>query len=344
MVLYFGNILSKHGKSLTIAETLGPRLAEYYPLVMASSKKNKLARLLDMMFTFWKYRSQTQLILIDCYSSTAFWYVVVVSLLATCFKIPYVPILHGGDLPARLQRSKKISRYVFKHAVVNISPSKYLLLVFSNAGYKVEYIPNYIEIENYQFTQRSKIKPKLLWVRSFHKIYNPDLAIEILSSLRQTFQEATLCMVGPDKDGSLKRCQELVRKNNLEDAVVFTGHLTKQKWITLSEHYDVFINTTNFDNMPVSVIEAMALGLPVVSSNAGGLPYLIDTEQTGLLVDKGDRNGFVEAIKRLLHDEKFAEHLAKSARMEVEQFDGHIVEGKWKELIDRVSFHPKRIF
>src|SRR5690606_31616955 len=93
---------------------------------------------------------------------------------------------------------------------------------------------------------------------------------------------ASLCMVGPDTDGSLSQVKALAKQ--LKVSVKFTGKLTKSEWNQLSKEYNIFINTTNFDNMPVSVIEAMALGLPVVSTNVGGLPYLITDGVDGMLV------------------------------------------------------------
>src|SRR5690606_32388170 len=117
-------------------------------------------------------------------------------------------------------------------------------------------------------------KPRLLWVRSFSQIYNPVLALKIVEILKLKAMEVSLCMVGPDKDGSLQRCKEMATELNLP--VSFTGLLSKQEWIALSRDFDIFINTTNFDNMPISVMEAMSLGMPVISTNVGGLPLLIE--------------------------------------------------------------------
>jgi len=79
-------------------------------------------------------------------------------------------------------------------------------------------------------------------------------------------------MVGPDKDSSLGEAKDLAKQLGVAESVTFTGVLPKAQWHQLSEKFDIFINTTNIDNMPVSIIEAMALGLPIVSTNAGGLP------------------------------------------------------------------------
>jgi len=91
-------------------------------------------------------------------------------------------------------------------------------------------------------------------------------------------------MVGPDKDGSMEVCKKYVLINNLP--VTFTGKLKKKNWTGLASKFDIFINTSNIDNSPLSVIEAMALGLPVITTNVGGIPFLIDHKVDGILIDK----------------------------------------------------------
>ena len=95
--------------------------------------------------------------------------------------------------------------------------------------------------------------------------------------------------------------------------------------------------TTNFDNHPVSVIEGMALGLPVVSTNVGGLPFLIENNKDGILVNPGNKEEFVISIEKLISDNKLATDLAVNARKKVEEFDWEVVKLKWFDLIDSVT-------
>src|SRR5690606_30193291 len=101
-------------------------------------------------------------------------------------------------------------------------------------------------------------KPKLLWVRSIAPIYNPGLALEVLGLLRQDIPDATLCMVGPDKNGLSAELKKKAAKENLN--VTFVGRMSKKQWAQLSEKYDIFINTSQTDNAPFSLIEAASLG------------------------------------------------------------------------------------
>ena len=332
-VLYVGNALSKKGKTITSIETLGAQLGEFCSVKIVSKKSNKILRLLDMVWTLLSNRSSIDYVLIDTYSTTNFYYAVVISRLCQNLKIKYIPILHGGNLESRLKNSPKLSAKVFKGAHKLISPSNFLKFTFEKYGYdSVEFIPNTIKIENFKFQERTIDEIKLLWVRSFSKIYNPEMAITVFEDLTSKGYNCELTMVGPESDGSLENVKRLAKQKNLN--IHFTGKLTRGEWVKLSQSHNVFINTTNFDNMPVSVIEAMALGLPVVSTNAGGLPYLISHETDGLLVDLNDTNAMVNAIIKLKESNSLKNRLITNARSKVEQFDWEIVKPLWESLLN----------
>ena len=334
MILYVGNIVSGHGKTATTVETLGALLQqEGFDVCLTSNKRNKLLRLLDMLWHVFKYRKQLEYVLIDTYSTTNFLYAYYVSQLCRRFKIKYIPILHGGNLEQRLQHSKAKSEAIFHHAYVNVSPSLFLKSVFEKYGYtNVQYIPNNVEIKDYPFTKRSKVEAKLLWVRSFAEIYHPQMAVRVLHQLQASGVEASLCMVGPEKDNSFAQTQALVKQLNVD--VTFTGKLSKSDWISLSKDYDIFINTTNFDNTPVSLIEAMALGLPIVSTNVGGIPYLINDGKDGLLVTADNVAEMCAAIESLLNSPEMVEKLTQSARQKAKTFDWNVVKEQWKQLLE----------
>ena len=331
-ILYIGNDLVSKSKYNSTMETLTSLLEkENYIVIKSSSKVNKISRVFDMIFTVVKQRNKIDYLLIDTFSTLNFYYAFIISQLSRFFDLKYIPILHGGNLPKRLKASKRISKLIFNHSVINIAPSGYLKYEFEKEGYKTELIPNVILIDNYNYIERINIQPKLLFVRSFASIYNPIMAVKVLYELKKKYKNAILCMVGPDKDGSLLLLKELVKELNLIDSIEFTGVLAKEKWHKKSEEYDIFINTTNIDNTPVSVIEAMALGLPVVSTNVGGIPYLIENSVDGVLVEKANIMEMVTAIERILNNEY--QSLAKNARKKVEQFEWNVVRNMWTEIL-----------
>ncbi|APG64688.1 glycosyl transferase family 1 [Tenacibaculum todarodis] len=331
-ILYIGNDLAKNSKYNSAMETLSSLLiTEGYAIVKSSSKKNQLLRLINMCFSVYKYSGKVDYVLIDTFSTSAFYYAFFTSQLARLFNLKYIPILHGGNLPHRIKRSPSLSKLLFNNSYKNIAPSNYLKSEFEKMDYKVAFIPNPIEIEQYDFKSRKKLTPKLLYVRAFAKIYNPKLAIEVLKILKLTFPEVKLSMVGPDKDGSIKQVKALVTSYNLEENIEFTGVLPKEEWHKKSTEFDVFINTTNVDNTPVSVMEAMALGLPVISTNVCGLPYLINNTVDGILVEKNNPEQMANAIISLIKDNNL--ELAINARKKAESFAWTEVRKEWIKIL-----------
>jgi glycosyltransferase involved in cell wall biosynthesis len=285
-----------------------------------------------MICTVFIYRKQVTYILLDTYSTKAFWYTLICSQLARIFKVKYIPILHGGNLPKRLKTNPKLCRMVFANAYKNVAPSGYLKQAFEQAGFtNVVYIPNSIEIKKYSFKKRTVFAPKLLWVRAFASIYNSEMAVKVLSELQKKYPNATLTMVGPDKDGSLITTKEYAK--SLGIVVNFTGQLSKEDWWQLASQYDIFINTTHFDNTPISVMEAMVLGLPVVSTNVGGIPYLLTDKENALLVNDNDHHAMTSAICSLIENQEKAKALASNARNFIEQMDWNIVKEEWKQVL-----------
>lgn len=331
-ILYVGNKLSGFGYTPTGVEFLGQLLESCgFQVHYAGAKNSKALRLLEMMY-FVLRRNRYDIILIDMYSTLAFYYCLIVVWLAKIVRRPYVPILRGGNLPERLKGSPALMMQIIKPAYRVVAVSHYLQYEFSKLR-SIDYIPNFIDLSKYPYKQRATIKPRLLWVRSLHKIYNPELAVRIVVQLKEIYPEVRVTMVGPDKDGSKARVEQLAAALGVADQVLITGKLSKAAWIELASSHDIFINTTNFDNMPVSVVEAMALGLPIVTTNVGGIPYLLEDRKDGMLVLPDDANGFCLAIQTLLNDPGLVSTLTAAAKIKIQQFDEAMVRPKWRDLL-----------
>jgi glycosyltransferase involved in cell wall biosynthesis len=332
MILYLGNKLSNHGFTPTFVETLGTRLSQKgMEITTKSSIRNEFVRLVDMLWNIIKLRHRKPVVLIDTYSTNAFYFAWCSGLLCRILKLNYIPILHGGNLPIRIKQSPRTAKLLFENSFTNIAVSLYMQYHFEKYNFPVLTIHNYIDLNEYPFKQRCKIKPRLLWVRSFHNIYNPQMAINVLHGLIKEYPDATLCMVGPDKDGSLELCKNIAKAFNLP--VEFKGKLSKKEWITLSENFDIFINTTNVDNTPVSVMEAMALGMPVITTDAGGIPFLFENHKEGIIVPAGNVVAMKTAISELLQNESLTTNISFAARAKAMQWDWEIIGEKWFELL-----------
>jgi len=332
-ILYIGNALVHKNATVTTIGTLSKLLREEgCDVIVSSEKKNKGKRFIAMLQSVYFNRKSIDVVLIDTYSTTNYWYAVYTAKLCRIFKIPYIPILHGGNLPNRLKTSKRTAKKLFGRAKINVAPSQYLMKEFESQGFvNLCYIPNTIEIKEYSYKLREKCNPRLLWVRSFATIYNPMMTLKVLKELQKIYSEASLTMVGPKKDDSFDHCYAFAKANNLP--VKFTGKLTKEEWISLASNHDIFINTTNFDNTPVSLIEAMALGLPIVSTNVGGIPFLINDKENGILSPPEDVETFVNKLLLLIENPKMASEISLRGRKSVENFDWEKVKTSWNNVL-----------
>jgi glycosyltransferase involved in cell wall biosynthesis len=195
-------------------------------------------------------------------------------------------------------------------------------------------VPNGLDLARYRFREPQSPLRHLVWLRAFHEIYNPVMAIEVLGRVRKEHPDVHLTMIGPDKsDGSLKKAKDAARKLGVEKAVAFLGAIPKQEVPSHLAQADIFLNTTNFDNTPVSVLEAMASGLPLVSTDVGGIPYLLQENETALLVPAGNVEAMTQAVARLIEEQSLAQRLALASYHKASGFDWKVVLPQWEHLL-----------
>ena len=126
----------------------------------------------------------------------------------------------------------------------------------------------------------------------------------------------TICGSGPERD----RLAALAQTLGIESAVVFTGRVDNEQIAGLYQSADIMVNPSLADNMPNSVLEALASGVPVVSTNVGGVPYLVQHEKTALLVPPGDVDAMAKAVIRVLETPELAARLVTAGLAEIQQY------------------------
>ncbi|MBI5629834.1 MAG: glycosyltransferase family 4 protein [Elusimicrobia bacterium] len=306
-----------------------------FSVFAASRIPNRFLRLFDMGISLLRWRRDVDVVVLLVFSGPAFVLADLMSLLAgRILGKPLILALHGGNLPEFAQRHPVWVRQVLSRADVLLAPSRYLSEFFKNWGLDVEVIPNVLELGQYGFHPRRELKPSLLWMRTFHPLYHPELAVEALEILKKTHPGATLTMAGQDK-GREAFIKELVRAKGLEGSVRFSGFLNAAAKRREFTAHDIFLNTNRVDNTPVSVLEACASGLPVVATKAPGIAYLLEHEKTGLLVERGDARGLAQAAARLLAEPELAARLSQEGRGLAEKSSWPRVKPLWEELLGR---------
>ncbi|GAB1472144.1 hypothetical protein MASR2M66_30220 [Chloroflexota bacterium] len=306
-------------------------------MLVTSREVGRLAKLKDMVFTIWLRRSDYKIAHVEVYSGLAFYLAEIICLALKVAKKPYLLTLHGGNLPNFSQRWPGRVHRLLQSAVAVITPSRFLYEQMKPYRTQMVLLPNPLNLSAYRFQERSQFRPSLIWLRAFHHIYNPALAIKTAVLLVSELPELTLTMIGPDKgDGSLQSTIALADKLGMSERLQLPGRVTKQDVPTWLQHGDIFINTTNIDNTPVSVLEAMACGLCVVSTNVGGIPYLLEDGKDALLVPPDDPDAMASAIRRILTEPGLAERLSLNARKKAEQFDWSLILPQWEALFSEV--------
>jgi glycosyltransferase involved in cell wall biosynthesis len=232
---------------------------------------------------------------------------------ARLFRKPTILNYRSGEAEDHLARWP-ISRWTIGALASDvIVPSGYLIDVFERFGLRANSIANFVPIERLPYRRRSPIAPRLFSNRNFEPLYNVACTIRAFRRVQDVHAVASLTLAG---DGSQRADLEaLVRRLELRN-VKFVGKVDQAQMAALYDEHDVYVNSPNIDNMPGSILEAFACGLPVVTTNAGGIPYIVDDGRTGFLVDPDDDAAMAERILRLLEDPMLAEGLSSAARAE----------------------------
>lgn len=215
-----------------------------------------------------------------------------------------------------------------------VAPSGYLVEVFGRFGVRAEVVPNTLDFSRFVFRERQPLHPVLISNRNFEPLYNVECVLRAFALVQLEIPEARLILVG---DGSQRDwlhalAIELKLKN-----VEFIGQIAPEEMPAQYERADIFINASNIDNMPTSHIEAFACGLPVVTSDAGGIPYIVEHERTGLMAPKGDHIALSDAVLRVLEDFGLAARLVRAARGECEKYQWSSARQGWLRIYQELK-------
>ena len=334
---FVGSMLGRNAGHITTQGQITADLfaGEGYEVVCVSSKLNKFARLAEIVAVLIKNHRRFDLVLLEVYGGLSFVIADIVSLICKIFNLPLIMVLHGGGLPKLFEEHRRWGKKVLRRADRLIAPSVFLAEKIGKHGFDIGVIPNVIELDSYPFRERKNVSPKLLWMRSFHPIYHPEMAIEVFAELRKSYPDATLTMAGVDK-GLEPKIKQMVADLNLANAVGFPGFLNAEQKSQAFAEADIFLNTNRIDNMPVAVVEAGAFGLPVVATNVGGLPYLISHGENGLLVENENVGEMVKAVKLLREDENLARKISRGGRILAERSAWKNVRATWEKSFAEV--------
>lgn len=264
-----------------------------------------LFRLIPYLLHLWRAAGKVQLFHVmansgwswHLYAAPAIW-------IGRIRNIPVIVNYRGGEAETFFQRSFFWVKPSLSRSEAIIVPSGFLEAVFNKRGFDTHTVPNIIDLSRFNTepttSQVSNDAPHIILTRNLEPIYDNATAIKAFHQVRKSFPQARLTIAGSGPEKQM--LTDLVNELDLHDAVTFAGRVENEAIAALYRSADLMINPSLVDNMPISILEALASGVPVVSTNVGGVPYLVKQGETALLVPAQDFMAMSEAILKILND------------------------------------------
>jgi len=252
-------------------------------------------------------------------------------------KTPLIVNYRGGNAEPFFARAPRHVLRMLAAASLRVTPSTFLQRVFSAHGLTAVVIPNIIDLSRFAAVPRRSFgdAPQLLVTRNLEPIYDIPTAIRAFAGIVPVFPAARLTVAGSGPE--LLRLQALVAELGLQEQVAFSGRIDNAAIPALYAAADCLVNASTVDNMPISILEAFASGVPVVSTAAGGIPDLVEQGVSGLLVPVGDHQAMTRELLRVLQDAQLAAGLRAAGLRQAQRYAWPQVRKQWLDAYRRVA-------
>jgi glycosyltransferase involved in cell wall biosynthesis len=233
-----------------------------------------------------------------------------------------------------LRRWPRSTKSILKRVDKIVVPSEYLVRVFAKFGYEAVAIFNIIDLDRFEYRQRTTLRPVFLSNRNLEAHYGVDDLLRAFAHIQREIPESVLTVVG---DGSQRNALENLATALQLKHTTFTGRVEHDE---INRHYsaaDIYLNASKIDNQPLSILEAFACGLPIVTTDAGGIPDIVTDEITGFLVPVGDYESLAARALKLLAHPEIAPPMIERAQSECTKYTWPVVCPQWLNLYHSVA-------
>ena len=280
-----------------------------------------LARLLPYLGALWRAMAGADVAHVMANSGWS-WHLVAAPAvwIAWLRRVPCVVNYRGGEADAFLRRAAPVVRPTLRRAAALIVPSGFLQQVFARHGIVAEVVPNVVDLARFApgAGAREAQSPRLVVTRHLEPIYDVATALRAFALLRRRWPQARLTVAG---DGPQRAAlQQLAAELEVGTAVEFVGNVGHDAVRALIAGADLMLNASRADNMPNALLEALASAVPVVSTRAGGIPFIVEDGRSALLVDIGDAEAMAAAAERVLADPSLAQRLRANGLASVRRY------------------------
>jgi glycosyltransferase involved in cell wall biosynthesis len=239
---------------------------------------------------------------------------------------PVVLNYHSGEAPDHLGRSALARRVLKSWVDVNAVPSPFLRDVLASFDIPAHAVANTIDLRQFRYRVRDPLRPRLLSTRNFEPLYNVACVLRAFARIQARWPEASLTLVGAGtQEPALRALAEALTLRH----VTFTGRVAPADIARYYDDADIYVQTPSIDNMPLSVLEAFASGMPVVSTRVGGVPTILTDGVHGLLAPDDDAATVAAQVMRLLEDPGYARRLAAAAHQSCAAYAWPVVREGW---------------
>jgi glycosyltransferase involved in cell wall biosynthesis len=253
------------------------------------------------------------------------------------FKKKVILNYHSGEAEDHLRRWPRTAVPVIRWADRLVVPSDYLVDTFRQFDLHATAVCNVVETEKFAYRPRQPLRPRFLSNRNLEPMYNVAGVLRAFAAIQAAVPDATLTVVG---DGSQRDTLERLATELRLHGVEFLGRLSPAAMPAVYDRSDVFLNASEIDNMPLSILEAFSAGLPVITTDAGGIPYIVKDRATGFLVRMGDHAALADRALRLLAEPELAAGVTAQARAACAEYTWGAVRGKWLSLYEELGHRP----
>jgi glycosyltransferase involved in cell wall biosynthesis len=289
-----------------------------------------LVRLLPYVLALWRASGRADVMHVLANSGWA-WHLFAAPAvwIARLRGLPVIVNYRGGNAEAFFATAPRQVLATLRLATTRVTPSGFLQRVFAAHGLDAMVVPNIVDLS--RFRPRSPHTfgdaPHLIVTRNLEPVYDIPTALRAFAALRHTFARARLTVAGSGPEYG--RLQALVDELGLRDAVHFSGRIANEDIASLYAVADCLLNPSTVDNMPISLLEAFASGVPVVSTDAGGIADMVEQGVSALLVPIGDAEAMAEQARRVLSDAALAESLRVAGLAAAAGYDWPCVRTQW---------------
>jgi len=328
-------LLTQEGVKVTHLATNPP----YRPKFVGRLKGIRAVfRLLPYGLSAWKLAGEVDVIHIMANSGWSWQlFTAPVVWLASLRHTPVIVNYRGGEALSYFQKSFARVRPTLARAHSVVVPSGFLQEVFKGFEIDSNVIPNIIDQSRFFPSPKKREEGRftLIVTRNLEAIYGIDMAIRAVALLQGKIDKLELKVAGSGPQ--LAELESLASDLGVHDTVHFVGRIERDDMCGFYHSADLMLSPTTVDNMPNSVLEAMACGVAVVSTNVGGVPYIVKDGETALLVESGKEQQMAEAILRLYHEHNTRNKMIDAGLAEVAQYGWANVRNLWLGIYQRAA-------